>query len=260
VTGRRHFSPLRISPALTDGGYPRDGDDPRFSDHPGGVSTVVTSTATQDSGLFEVNLHDERYLPFEGAGVIGRWRAELLSALPRFDRESITDVVLHLRYTAREGGVPLRQAAQAHLRERGRAAAAAGTVRLISVRHEMPTAWARFTAATLSPQAPEARLTLQLTPEHYPFWARAVEPLALHRVELFAEPGPGSKPTVTVATAPDGDPARAEHALVTDATLGGMRVGRLTGELPPAVGELTWYLDDNTMRDLWVALTWGGQE
>lgn len=41
--------------------------------------------------------------------------------------------------------------------------------------------------------------------------------------------------------------------------MGGMRVGMLTGDLPPALGELTWHLTDNSIRDLWIALTWGSQ-
>ena len=65
---------------------------------------MVTSGAQNDSGLFETNLRDERYLPFEGAGAISTWRLELPIDLPQFDVESISDVVFHLRYTAREAG------------------------------------------------------------------------------------------------------------------------------------------------------------
>jgi hypothetical protein len=253
-------SSVRTSPALREGAYPRDGDDTeRFSDHFGGVQSVVTSSGNQDTGLFETNLRDERYLPFEGAGAISRWRLELPAALPQFDHDTISDVVLHLRYTAREGGVPLRAAAEAHLRERVRQAAAAGSVRLLSMRHEFPTEWARFTGATLDPQTPEAPLAVRLREEHYPFWATRVEPLVLHQVELFAEPGPGTAPTVQVATGPPGDPDRSVHPLATDPGLGGLRAGPLaTDPLPPAVGELTLHLDDNSIRDLWLALTWGG--
>jgi len=30
-----------------------------------------------DSGLFETNLRDERYLPFENSGVVSEWQLEL---------------------------------------------------------------------------------------------------------------------------------------------------------------------------------------
>jgi hypothetical protein len=163
-------SSVRTSAALRDCGYGRDGEDAeRFSDHFGGVQSMVTSPGNQDTGMFETNLRDDRFLPFEGAGAISRWRLRLPATLPQFDHETISDVVLHLRYTARAGGEPLRAAAQAHLVEQVNRAAAAGSVRLLSVRHEFPTEWARFAATTLDAGTPEAPLAIVLRPEHYPF-------------------------------------------------------------------------------------------
>jgi hypothetical protein len=250
---------VRTSPALREGGYARDGDgDDRFSDYLGGLQSVVTSSGSNDSGLFEVNLRDERYLPFEGSGVISRWRLELPTELPQFDHGTISDVILHLRYTAREGGAQLRAAAQAHVKDRVEQAAAAGSVRLLSVRQEFPTEWARFTAAELGAATPEAPLVIALREEHYPYWTRAVVPIGLHRVDLFAEPAAGTKATVTVATAPPGEPGRVTHQLVTDAVLGDLRIGQLADDpLPAALGPLTLHLDDNSMSDVWLALTWG---
>ena len=49
-------------------------EDDRFSDHFGSMQSIVTSSAQNDSGLFETNLRDERYLPFEGSGVISEWK------------------------------------------------------------------------------------------------------------------------------------------------------------------------------------------
>lgn len=254
-------SSVRTSPALRDGGYPRDGDDTeRFSDHLGAVQSMVASSGNQDSGLFEVNLRDERYLPFEGSGALSSWRLELPAELPRFDHDTISDVVLHLRYTAREGGLPLRAAAQSHLKEQVSLAGTAGSVRLVSMRHEFPTEWARFIATALDGDTTEAPLSITLGEQHYPYWSGAVAPIGLHRVELFAQPGPDTKPTVTVATAPGDDPARVPHQLATDTTLSGLRTGVLADDpLPGAVGELTLYLDDNSMTNLWLALSWGSQ-
>ena len=57
-----------------------------------------------DSGMFETNLRDERFLPFEGAGAISTWSARRSAEIPAFDYSTITDVILHVRYTARDGG------------------------------------------------------------------------------------------------------------------------------------------------------------
>ena len=67
--------------------------------------SIATSTAQNDSGLFEFNFLDERYLPFEGSGAVSMWRIELPKDFHQFDYGTIADVVLHLRYTARSGGV-----------------------------------------------------------------------------------------------------------------------------------------------------------
>ncbi len=84
--------------------------DERFSTSLIPINAVAVCSAQNDSGTFELNFKDERYLPFEGAGVISRWRLELPS-VRQFDYQSISDVVMHLKYTATEGGDYLKQAA-----------------------------------------------------------------------------------------------------------------------------------------------------
>src|SRR5262245_20146146 len=65
----------------------------------------------------------------------------------------------------------------------GSQATAAGSVRLLSVRHDFPTEWAKFTA---TPGA--ADLRLELKPEHYPFWARRLlgTDLTLRATQMLA--------------------------------------------------------------------------
>lgn len=89
----------------------RGSEDERFHDSVTAIQSIVTSSAQNDSGLFGSNLRDEQYLPFEGAGAISRWRIELPPDREAFDLDSISDVVLQLRYTARDGGATLRAAA-----------------------------------------------------------------------------------------------------------------------------------------------------
>ena len=65
-----------------------------------------------------MNFRDERYLPFEGCGAISTWRLELPKEVRQFDYNTISDVVLHVKYTAREGGSGLKNLANASLKER----------------------------------------------------------------------------------------------------------------------------------------------
>jgi hypothetical protein len=95
---------------------------------------IATSSGRADSGLFEVNFGDDRYLPFEYAGAVSRWRLELPPENNYFDLDTLTDVVLQLNYTAREGGDALRRAAA----EAARCHLPGDGVRVFDVRHELP--------------------------------------------------------------------------------------------------------------------------
>src|SRR5258705_1105507 len=86
-------------------------EDNRFVTNFAAMQSIATSHAQNDSGMFELNFRDERYLPFEGAGVISRWRIEMPKENNAFDFNTLSDVVLHFKYTAREGGEILRRAA-----------------------------------------------------------------------------------------------------------------------------------------------------
>jgi hypothetical protein len=58
-------------------GYELCPDDPRAVRQHGAVEAIATSSGQADSGMFEVSFRDERYLPFEYAGAVSRWRIEL---------------------------------------------------------------------------------------------------------------------------------------------------------------------------------------
>ncbi len=61
---------------------------------------IAVSTGIDDDGLFVFNFDDERYLPFEGTGAISRW-ALTFSAGQEEMIASITDIIVHVRYTAK---------------------------------------------------------------------------------------------------------------------------------------------------------------
>jgi hypothetical protein len=86
--------------------------DPRFvTTFAATTQSIATSHAQNDTGLFESDTRDGRYLPFRGAGVMSRWRADLPIETNAIDRNAITDLLLHLPYTSRPGGERLQAAA-----------------------------------------------------------------------------------------------------------------------------------------------------
>ncbi|MEW6731025.1 MAG: neuraminidase-like domain-containing protein [Acidobacteriota bacterium] len=141
-------------------------------------TVIATSSANQDSGVFELNFNDPRYLPFEGAGVISNWELELPMALRSFDYDTITDVVIHISYTARDGAdilqdgqVTFKQAVNEQLEsnlndlKRLLNRADITLARLFSLRQEFSSEWNRLLLAT-SDQPQE--ITLRLGKQHFP--------------------------------------------------------------------------------------------
>jgi hypothetical protein len=97
----------RKSKIVSDGYKEIAGTDERFAYNTNAVQSIATSSAQNDSGIFELNFRDERYLPFEGCGAISSWELNLPSVVKQFDYNTISDVILHIKYTARDGGEPL---------------------------------------------------------------------------------------------------------------------------------------------------------
>ena len=67
---------------------------------------VALSTGLNDSGLFTLNFdNDERYLPFEYTGAVSRWRLAFPNPAAQSSMlNSLSDIVVHVRYTARSAG------------------------------------------------------------------------------------------------------------------------------------------------------------
>jgi hypothetical protein len=191
-------SSVRTSPLLA-GGYARAGEDAsRFVDYFGAIQAVVTSTGNADSGLFELNLRDERYLPFEGSGAIGTWRFELPTEFRQFDYTTISDVILHLRYTARDGGTQLRQAAIGHLsavlgatnQPDPDAPDDSGPVLLLSLRNDFAGEWHRFINGDA--------LSLSFGRNRFPYIAQG-RPIEVRAIGIVALTGAAPVPTALSA-------------------------------------------------------------
>jgi hypothetical protein len=138
--------------------------DPRLVHQFGAKEAIATSSGQNDSGLFELNFRDERYLPFEFQGAVSRWRIELPPKNNFFDMETLSDVIMHLNYTAREGGDILRKAADAvaqkHLPGSGWT--------FLDVRHDFPDAWEAFRALHRDKTC-RHELKVRLTRKLFPF-------------------------------------------------------------------------------------------
>ncbi|MGC5076583.1 hypothetical protein [Agrococcus sp. DT81.2] len=158
-------SSVRTSSLLGDG-YARSDPDDRFRDYGGAIQSVVTSGVREDTGTFDPASRDDRRAPFEGAGAISTWRLELPGGVPQFDVSTLSDVVLTIRYTAREAG-HLAAPAVSALRE-DVVEQPGALVQLLELPGAFAVEWQRFAeAATDAVRV----LELQLGVDDFPYWA-----------------------------------------------------------------------------------------
>jgi Tc toxin complex TcA C-terminal TcB-binding domain len=175
--------------------YPErtDGTEDRFTMINVPITSIAVSAGQNDSGVFELNFRDERYIPFEGAGAISKWRIELPKTFREFDYDSITDVVMHLRYTALDGGDKLKSVAEewltGYVKSVQDLSQHEGLFGFFDLRHDFSNEWYK---ATQPPSgATERVINLGNVSERLPFFTKGWKPdkIAASDVYLFASPG-----------------------------------------------------------------------
>ena len=206
---------IRINTANGDDGYPRNTDDAglpttddRFIENNIPVKAIAASNGQNDSGIFELNFRDERYLPFEGAGAISQWSLELFhdnsenfsKDLRQFDYSTIADAILHIKYMAREDAGPFKNSAIAHLREYFSQDEATPSLRMFDLRREFPNQWHRF----LNPSNPanENVFELEILPNLFPIRDQG-KTLKVNKIFILARCKNPESYTIVMTPSPD---------------------------------------------------------
>mgnify|MGYP003885441055 FL=1 len=195
-------SKVRVSTDVT-GGYAETTDDDRFRTSYR-VEQVALSGAQNASGVFEMSAGDGRYLPFERRGVVCSLQLEL-PGHASLDPASISDVVFHLEYTAREaGGGSFLTAVNGSIDAALDALVEDyGVRKVISVKHDLPDAWHALMQPDAAATSVSVTFELGTSWLPYPLRGKAFEVSQL-QVGLMGTPGSLSSPTVdiTVASGP----------------------------------------------------------
>ncbi|SFU39127.1 neuraminidase-like domain-containing protein [Nitrosospira multiformis] len=243
---------IRINTALTgENGYPRnpDSEDDRFIENNIPVKAIAASNAQNDSGVFELNFRDERYLPFEGAGVISRWSLELFNdsnpgsedfgkPLRQFDYETISDAILHIKYTAREDAGQFKNEAIGHLRSYFQESKAAPSLRMFDLRQEFPTQWHRFLHPVDS--ASGNVFELEMSPERFRILDRG-KTLTVNTIWLLARCTKDGNYNVSLAPPLEGSDTL---TLARSAEYGGLHINQkgVGLDIDPAAPPVTWLM------------------
>jgi hypothetical protein len=170
---------------------------------------MATSSAQNDSGLFELNFRDDRFLPFEGCGAISTWEIDLGKDkdLRQFDYGTIPDLIMHIKYTALEDGNLADLAIQSSKKIIQAGVADPNhlpLVRMFILRHEFPTAWAKF--ANAEDKAPFA---VTIRKDHFPYFVQEDKwAVNITAIDLYDGLDIGKKVTATVSSAVTTNPTQ----------------------------------------------------
>jgi hypothetical protein len=158
------------------------------------ISSVAVSSGSADSGIFELNFSGPRYMPFEGAGAISTWRLELPTVIRKFDYESISDVLLHVQYTAHDGGATLKAAANGAVLQAARAVEVEGQSTgfwaIWDLKNEFVNQWYSFStklAGRKTSGGDDISMKLGNLKDRLPFWSRRQEALQVREVTFISK-------------------------------------------------------------------------
>jgi hypothetical protein len=171
------------------GDYPEQNDqtDPRFSTVNVPISSIAVSSLEDENGVFELNFHDERYLPFEGAGAISKWRLELPDQFRQFDYDTITDVVMRLRYTSLDGGdklkAPAAGAVQDYIQSVEELSREEGLFAVFDLKNDFPNEW--YNANHPPAGTTERVLTIDKLNEKLPIFTKGSKKILAQDIYLF---------------------------------------------------------------------------
>ncbi len=130
------------------------------------TARIATSSAQNDAGVFELSFGDARYLPFEGAGAVSKWRLRL-PKLRSFDYAHIDDVLLHLAYSA-EYDEDHRLTVENEIAAVVTKLRELPFTRVISFKRELGSALTRLMHSPLGTSVP-----FEITAERWPFFLRS---------------------------------------------------------------------------------------
>jgi hypothetical protein len=161
-------------------------------------TSIATSTAQNDGGVFDLNFRDERYLPFEGAGAISKWSLSLPKEIRQFDYNTISDVVVHVSYTALYGGDDFKGDVEANMISLLKGVVTCDHIpltRLFSLKYEFPDAFHQLLANPDEPQLTD----IAIGKEHFPYFMSSFD-LTASSVTIFVRSKEGKQPDLSDLT------------------------------------------------------------
>jgi hypothetical protein len=157
-------------------------------------TSIATSTARSDPGVFELRFDEPKNPPFKGAGAVSSWVFELPAVNRAFDYSTISDLILELGYTAEDDGI-YRGTIEGSDEAPGSLdmRLASGLVRIVSLRHEFPNEFHKLKPTGQDSSGP---IALPLHRQLFSYWV-GNRPLRIALVGIALEPKSGHELSLT---------------------------------------------------------------
>jgi hypothetical protein len=137
--------------------------------------------------MFQLNFEDDRYLPFEGGGAISTWRIQLPDpTIKQFDYNSISDTIMHISYTAKDGGETFSgeviKKTQDLINDMITYEESKGLYKVISLKHDFPSDFYKMQ------NSDTGNYPLKITKSMFPFFVRS-KTITSTAISFFDENG-----------------------------------------------------------------------
>ncbi|KAI0185780.1 hypothetical protein EV127DRAFT_440632 [Xylaria flabelliformis] len=157
----------RTSPLVKDAQSLYDDEDGKYRTDRIPITTIAVTNGARDTGSFSLDFQSSaQYGPFEGAGAVSDWQVTLPEKMRQFDYRTISDVVMHLRYTSVNSAGRLKQFAETAVE-----ALKLPTLAL-NLRDDYPDEWHKVSKQQRQGAKSPATLVLDSILDGLPFWAR----------------------------------------------------------------------------------------
>jgi hypothetical protein len=140
------------------------------------INSIVATSGQNDSGIFDLQLKDERYIPFEGAGVISTWQLQLPAGFRQFDYDSI----LRIKHISSDGGdklaSPAADSVTQYIKSVTNLSQEQGLLALFDLKSEFRSEWIKLSMLSSSSMPAPAVLVLSNLLNRLPVFTRGRNP------------------------------------------------------------------------------------
>ncbi|KJK66680.1 hypothetical protein P875_00128007 [Aspergillus parasiticus SU-1] len=170
----------RVSPLVKDAKTLYLKEDGKYRTDQIPITSIAVSNGVQDTGSFSLDFRSSNtYGPFEGAGVLSDWQITLPTKHKQFDYRTISDVVMHLRYTSVDSSGRLKVAAETAVDS------VEAPPLAINLKNDYPSEWYQALSATAGSKS---IMKLGGLRERMPFWTRNKKTVKASSVTLLVYP------------------------------------------------------------------------